>query len=55
MGGEHRLGRTRSEFETNLRKERGVSNLSVEEIDKCRFVEKKTGATWVGGDFIDGI
>ena len=41
--GRHRLGRSRSEIETNLRKEWGSSGLTDEQIDKCRYLEKKTG------------
>jgi len=41
------LGKTRSEIETNLRKEWGSSTLSPEQIDKCKFFEKKTGTKWV--------
>jgi hypothetical protein len=39
--GAHRLGRTRSEIETNLQKEWGTSALTEEQIDKCKFLEKK--------------
>ena len=41
--GVHRLGRGRAEIETNLRKEWGASSLNEEQIDKCRYLEKKTG------------
>lgn len=34
-------GKCRSEIETNLRKEGWGSSLTSEEIDKCKFVEKK--------------
>lgn len=39
--GAGRLGRTRSEIETNLQKEWGSSALTEEQIDKCKFLEKK--------------
>ncbi len=39
--GAHRLGRTRSEIEANMRKEWGTSGLTDEQIDKCKFLEKK--------------
>jgi len=39
--GPHRLGRVRSEIETNLRKEWGTSALTDEQIDKAKFVERK--------------
>jgi hypothetical protein len=39
--GAHRLGRTRSEIETNMRKEWGTSGLTDEQIDKCKHLEKK--------------
>ncbi len=51
--GKHKLGKTRSELETNLRKEWGSSNLSMEQIDKCKFFEKKTGAKWVDSKLVD--
>lgn len=50
--GRNRLGNTRSEIETNIRKEWGVSRLSPEQIDKCAFVEKKTRAKWVDADIV---
>jgi hypothetical protein len=40
--GTHRLGRGRAEIETNLKKEWGVASLSEEQIDKCRYLERKT-------------
>jgi hypothetical protein len=39
--GAHRLGRCRSDIETNLRKEWGTSSLTDEQIDKCRYIERK--------------
>jgi len=58
--GRAKFGRTRSEQEQNLRRE-GMSSLSDEQLDKCKFLEKKfkdqTGAkesqigqTAIGGD-----
>ena len=55
-----KFGYTRSEQEANLRKE-GMRSLSDEQLDKCKFLEKKfkdqTGAkesqigqTAIGGD-----
>lgn len=35
-------GKTRSEQESNLRKD-GMGSLSEEQLDKCKWVEKKTG------------
>ena len=43
--GAHRLGKTRSEIETNMQKEWGTSALTDEQIDKCKFQEKKAGIT----------
>ena len=40
----YRFGKTRSEQEANLRKE-GMRTLSDEQLDKCRFLEKKSGIT----------
>ncbi len=40
--GQHRLGRGRSEIETNLMKEWGTAALTEEQVDKCKFLEKKT-------------
>jgi len=37
----HRLGKTRSEIETNLQKEWGSSCLNEEQIDKAKYIEKK--------------
>ncbi len=39
--GPHRLGRVRSEIETNLHKEWGSASLNEEQIDKCKFLEKR--------------
>lgn len=42
-GGErerHKLGKTRSEQEENLRKEWG-STMTDEQLDKCKFLERK--------------
>jgi hypothetical protein len=41
LGG-HRLGKCRSDIEQNLKKEWGTSSLTDEQIDKCRYLEKKT-------------
>jgi hypothetical protein len=38
--GKAKFGLTRSEQESNLRKE-GMRSLSDEQLDKCRFIEKK--------------
>ncbi len=51
--GRSRLGKTRSEIETNLRKEWGTSALNREQIDKCAFVEKRTGGKWVDSEIVD--
>lgn len=53
--GRQRLGRTRSELERNLHKEWGAAALSQEQVDKCRFVEKRTGASWVDSELIDKV
>jgi hypothetical protein len=58
--GKTKFGNTRSEQEENLRKE-GMRSLSDEQLDKCKFIEKKykeeTGSTQnfinqnvIGGD-----
>jgi hypothetical protein len=38
--GNAKFGRTRSEQEENLRKE-GMRSLSDEQLDKCKFIERK--------------
>ncbi len=40
--GLHRLGRGRAEIESNLRKEWGSASLTAEQIDKCKYLERKT-------------
>ena len=55
ISGKNRLGKTRSEFERNLCKEWGDAALTHEQIDKCKFVEKKTGAKWVDSRLIDRV
>ena len=58
--GNAKFGRTRSEQEQNLRRE-GMRSMSDEQLDKCKFLERKfrdqTGAkdsnigqTVIGGD-----
>lgn len=39
----YRLGKHRSEQELNLRKE-GMATMTEEQMDKCKYLEKKTGA-----------
>jgi hypothetical protein len=39
----HRLGKGRAEIETNLKKEWGSASLNDEQIDKCKYLERKTG------------
>jgi hypothetical protein len=57
--GKSKFGRTRSEQESNLRKE-GMSSLSDEQLDHMKFVEKKlkdnTGSTdnFVRQDMVHG-
>jgi hypothetical protein len=53
--GRQRLGKTRSELEKNLRKEWGSAALTSEQVDKCRFVEKKIGVNWVNSETIDRV
>lgn len=47
--GKSNLGKSRSEQEENLRKEGWGSTMEDEQLDKCKFLEKKikeeTGAT----------
>jgi hypothetical protein len=38
----YRFGKRRSEQERNLRKE-GMATMTEEQLDKCKFLEKKTG------------
>jgi len=38
----YRLGRNRSEQEKNLRKD-GMKTITDEQLDKCKFLEKKKG------------
>jgi hypothetical protein len=43
---EQNLGKTRSEQEENIRKD-GLQGMSDEQLDKCKFLEKKYGpAFW---------
>ena len=37
---QHKYGKTRSEQETNMRKEWG-STMTGEQLDKCKFLERK--------------
>ena len=39
---EQNLGKTRSEQEENIRKD-GLQGMSDEQLDKCKFLEKKYG------------
>jgi hypothetical protein len=39
----HRFGKTRSEHEKNIRREWGCKTLSDEALDKCKYLEKKSG------------
>ncbi len=39
------MGSTRSQIETNLKKDWGSSSLTEEQIDKCKYLEKKIGLT----------
>jgi len=50
--GKSRFGKSRSEIESNLRKEWGGANLTPEQIDKCKFLEKRTGAKWFDSELI---
>ena len=49
------MGKSRSETEANLHKEWGSASLTHEEIDKCRFIEKKTGAGWIDKSLIKNV
>ena len=57
---QHKLGKTRSEQETNLRKEWGFT-MSDEQLDKCKWLEKKKkevdGSTknFIPGHHIDEV
>jgi len=51
--GKTRIGKSRSEIETNLRKEWGSSRLTPEQIDKCKFLEKRTGAKWLDSEIVE--
>jgi hypothetical protein len=55
ISGKNSLGKSRSEFEANLHKEWGSAALTHEQIDKCRFVEKHTGAKFVDSRIIDAV
>jgi len=56
-------GKCRSEIETNLRKEGWGSSITAEQIDKCKFIEKKIeqvygtddGKTFVKTTMIDAL
>ena len=37
-----RFGRNRSEHECNIRREWGCKTLTDEQLDKCKFLEKKS-------------
>ncbi len=45
-------GRTRSEVEDNLRKD-GMSSLSEEQQDKCKYLERKSKEEFGGKIFIN--
>lgn len=45
-------GRTRSEIEDNLRKD-GMSSMSDEQSDKCKYLEKKSKEVLGGEIFIN--
>jgi len=57
---QHKLGKTRSEQEENIRKEWGKT-MSDEQLDKCKFLEKKkkdyNGSTknFIPGHYIDEV
>jgi len=53
--GRQRLGKTRSELEKNLRKEWGSAALSPEQVDKCRYLERKTERAWQDSEVIDSV
>jgi len=38
-----RFGKTRSEHERNIRREWGTKTLSDEQLDKCKYLEKRIG------------
>jgi len=38
-----RFGKTRSEQENNMRREWGCKTLTDEQLDKCKFLEKRIG------------
>ncbi len=38
-----RMGRTRSEHQENLKREGWTAGLSVEQEDKCKWLERKLG------------
>jgi len=40
-----KMGKTRSEHARNLRSEGWSAGLTVEQEDKCRFLERKLGVT----------
>lgn len=41
----HRFGKTRSEHEKNIRKEWKCKTLSDEQLDKCKYLEKKSNTS----------
>jgi len=53
--GRNRLGKSRSELENNLHKEWGCASLNHEEIDKCKYLEKKIGAGWIDRSVISNV
>jgi len=51
--GKTRFGRTRSEQEQNLRKE-GMQSLTDEQLDRCKFLERKFNKETGGKDSFAG-
>lgn len=57
----HSFGKTRSESEKNLRREWGVKSMNDEQLDKCKFLERKkkerdgSRKNFIGGHEIDEV
>ena len=49
------LGKTRSEQQRNLKKEGWSAGLSLEQEDKCRYLEKKFGKRWYRQEDINKV
>lgn len=56
VSGKQSIGKTRSEQARNLQKEGwGTAGLTPEQLDKCRYLDKKGSKKWFNQRSIDGV